>query len=169
MSVAVSPIRFTAHSDSRSTMGMDLVADMTEVHVSEFLRIFDKDFYLSEPAVRDAIRRTSCFNLIHLSTSFKVDVFVSRRRSFDVDAMNRANMARLGDNLVLDIRVATPEDSIISKLEWYLKTNETSERQWDDVSRLVKPLGDAADMEYLIASAKSVGVQDLLERLVSTL
>jgi len=33
----------------------------------------------------------------------------------------------------------------------------------------VKLLGDAADEEYLRASAESVGVQDLLERLLSTL
>ena len=65
--------------------------------------------------------------------------------------------------------VESSEDAIISKLEWYRKTNETSERQWDDVTRLMKLLGDAADTQYLRASAESVGVQDLLERLLSTL
>ncbi|MCY2965877.1 MAG: hypothetical protein NT069_19985 [Planctomycetota bacterium] len=56
---------------------------------------------------------------------------------------------------------------ITSKLEWYRKTNETSERQWDDVTRLLKLLGDAADIEYLKGAAESVGVHDLLERLLS--
>jgi hypothetical protein len=32
------------HGASRSTMDVDLVADMTDSHVSEFLRRFDKDF-----------------------------------------------------------------------------------------------------------------------------
>lgn len=154
------------HGAARSTMDVDLVADMTDSAVSEFLKCFDQDFYLSEAAIRDAIRRKSCFNLIHLSTSFKVDVFVSRQRPFDVAAMNRATLEHLGDSHLLKIHVATPEDSIISKLEWYRKTSETSERQWDDVTRLLKLLGDAADMEYLRTSAESVGVQDLLERLV---
>jgi hypothetical protein len=154
------------HGASRSTMDVDLVADMTDAHVSEFLKCFGQDFYLSEAAIRDAIRRKSCFNLIHLPTSFKVDVFVSRQRPFDVTAMNRAKMEHLGDSHVLEIQIATPEDAIISKLEWYRKTNETSERQWDDVTRLLKLLGDAADMKYLTASAESVGVQDLLERLL---
>ena len=154
------------HGASRSTMDVDLVADMTDAHVSEFLKCFGQDFYLSEAAVRDAIRRKSCFNMIHLPTSFKVDVFVSRRRPFDVTAMNRAKMEHLGDSHVIEIQIATPEDAIISKLEWYRKTSETSERQWDDVTRLLKLLGDAADREYLTASAESVGVQDLLERLL---
>lgn len=157
------------HGASRSTMDVDLVAEMTDSHVSEFLKCLDRDFYLSEAAVRDAIRRKSCFNLIHLPTSFKVDVFVSRQRPFDVTAMNRATMEHLGDSHVLEIHIATAEDAIISKLEWYRKTNERSERQWDDVTRLLKLLGDAADMEYLSASAESVGVLDLLERLLSTL
>lgn len=154
------------HGASRSTMDVDLVADMTDADVSEFLKCFGQDFYLSEPAIRDAIRRKSCFNLIHLPTSFKVDVFVSRQRPFDVTAMNRAKMEHLGYSHVLEIQIATPEDVIISKLEWYRKTNETSERQWDDVTRLLMLLGDAADREYLTASAESVGVQDLLERVL---
>lgn len=155
------------HGASRSTMDVDIVADMTDSAVSEFLKCFDKDFYVSEAAIRDAIRRKSCFNLIHLPTSFKVDVFVSRQRPFDASAMNRATVEYLGDSHSLEIHVATAEDAIISKLEWYRKTNETSERQWDDVTRLLKLLGETADVEYLKESAGSVGVEDLLERLLS--
>lgn len=154
------------HGASRSTMDVDLVADMAEAHVNEFLKGFDQDYYVSDAAVRQAIQRKSCFNLIHLSTSFKVDVFISRQRPFDVTAMDRATMERLGESQILQIHVATPEDTIISKLEWYRKTNETSERQWDDVTRLLKLLDHAADREYLRASAESVGVQDLLEQLL---
>jgi hypothetical protein len=83
--------------------------------------------------------------------------------------MNRAKMEHLGDSHVIEIQIATPEDVIISKLEWYRKTNETSERQWDDVTRLMKLLGDAADVDYLRTSAESVGVKDLLDRLLSAL
>jgi predicted GTPase len=146
---------------------VDIVADMTDSAVSEFLKCFDRDFYVSEAAIREAVRRKSCFHLIHLPTSFKVDVFVSRQRPFDISAMNRATVEHLGDSHSLAIHVATAEDAIISKLEWYRKTNETSERQWDDVIRLLKLLGEAADVQYLKKSAVSVSVEDLLERLMS--
>lgn len=105
------------HGASRSTMDVDVVAEMTDSAVSGFLQCFGADFYVSEAAIRDAIRRKSCFNLIHLPTSFKVDVFVSRQRPFDVTAMNRATVERLGDSQMLEIRMATAEDAIISKLE----------------------------------------------------
>ncbi len=35
-----------------------------------------------------------------------------------------------------------------------------------DITRLLRRLGDVADMEYMRASTESVGVQDLLERLL---
>ena len=120
-----------------------------------------------EPAIRDAVRRKSCFNLIHMPTSFKVDVFVSWGRPFDVESMRRASLHQLGDDRTMEVPIATAEDTIISKLEWYRLSNETSERQLDDVSRLIRLLGDAADRDYLNRAAESVGVADLLGTLLT--
>ena len=153
------------HGAARSTMDVDLVCELSPEHVPAFVSLFDADYYVSESAVRDAVRRKSCFNLIHLPTSFKVDIFISRQRSFDASSMARAQVGRLGHQMTIDVPIATAEDTIISKLEWFRKTDETSERQWDDVSRLVLLLGDAADFNYLHAAAESVGVSDLLDRL----
>jgi hypothetical protein len=111
--------------------------------------------------------RRSCFNLIHFETSFKVDIFISRGRPFDQICMDRAVASKLGgDTGVIIVPMATVEDSIISKLEWYRLTDETSERQWDDVSRLVRLTGTALDTDHLAASAQMVGVSDLLLRLL---
>ena len=153
------------HGATRSTMDVDLVSELCDELVDDFLILIDDRFYVSETAVRDAVRRNSCFNLIHLPTSFKVDVFISRRRPFDVESMDRAIEANLGENRQIKVAMATAEDSIISKLEWYRLTDETSERQWDDVSRLVKLLGERADYQYLERAADTIGVSDLLTRL----
>ena len=155
------------HGAARSTMDVDIVCDMTTDQIPQFVSRFNADFYVSESAIRDAVRRKSCFNLIHLPTSFKVDVFVSRGRPFDQESMSRATHEQLGDSSrSVEVPIATAEDSIISKLEWYRKTNETSERQWDDVSRLIALLGDSADTAYLNSAAESVGVSDLLKQLL---
>ena len=156
------------HGATRSTMDVDLVCELKPEKIEPFINQFDDSFYLSEAAIRDAVRRRSCFNLIHLPSSFKVDIFVSRERPFDREAMQRAISACLGGSRKVDVRIATAEDSIISKLEWYRMTNETSERQWDDVSRLIQLLGDAADIPYLQRAAESVGISDLLARLLGT-
>ena len=154
------------HGATRTTMDVDVVCELTEEQIPSFVELFDHSFYISEPTVRDAVRRKSCFNLIHMPTSFKVDVFVSRGRPFDTESIQRATAERLGESRTVDVPIASAEDVIISKLEWYRLTDETSERQWDDVSRLVRLLGDAADIDYLNRAARSVGVADLLARLL---
>ncbi len=154
------------HGATRSTMDVDLVCEMLEAQIPEFLARIDDRFYVSELAVRQAVKSKSCFNLIHLPTSFKVDIFVSRKRHFDIDCMRRASVATLGDSKTVEVPIATAEDIIICKLEWYRLTNETSERQWDDVSRLLRLLGDTADKQHMKRAADSVGVSDLLVRLI---
>ncbi len=155
------------HGATRATMDVDLVCELTEDDIPQLIEMIGADFYVSEMAVREAVRRKACFNLIHLATSFKVDVFVSRGRPFDLESMERAQMQRLGEKRFVELPIATAEDSIISKLEWYRLSNETSERQWNDVSRLRDLLGEDADRDYLDRSARSVGVKDLLERLMT--
>lgn len=154
------------HGATRTTMDVDVVCEMQDDHVAPFLKQLGEALYVSEVAVYDAVRRKACFNVIDLSTSFKVDVFVSRGRPFDKEAMRRARAEVLGDERTIDVPIATAEDSIVSKLEWYRLTDETSQRQWDDVSRLIELLGDAADVAYLARSAESVGVGDLMRRLL---
>lgn len=155
------------HGATRSTMDVDVVCDLTESQAGPFVSRFNTDFYVSQTAVEHAVRNKSCFNLIHLPTAFKVDVFVSRGRSFDKDSMRRATKETIGTTRTLEVPIATAEDSIISKLEWYRLTEETSERQWNDVTRLARLLGDHLDITYLRQAANTVGVRDLLDRLLN--
>ncbi len=157
------------HGAVRSTMDIDIVSDLRLEHVEAFLSGFSKDFYVSEIAVRQAIVRRTCFNLISYGTSLKVDVFISRGRPFDLACMDRAEKGCMGGaNGSIEVPIATVEDTIISKLEWYRLTDETSERQWEDVSRLNRLAGRTLDLGYLQHSAQLVGVSDLLNRLLSS-
>lgn len=155
------------HGAIRSTMDVDLVCDLHASQVSSFVTSFGDDFYVSRSAVEDAVRRRCCFNLIHLPTAYKVDVFVSRGRPFDMQAMDRATVEVLGAGGRMAAPIATAEDSIVSKLEWFRLTNETSERQWEDVTKIVAVLGDSLDVGHMRRMAASIGVGDLLEKLLS--
>jgi hypothetical protein len=103
----------------------------------------------------------------HGATRSTMDVIVSRGRPFDKDSMRRATQERIGTTRTLEVPIATAEDSIVSKLEWYRLTEETSERQWNDVTRLVRLLGDHLDITYLRHASDTVGVRNLLDRLLS--
>jgi hypothetical protein len=156
----------TIHGAIRSTMDVDLVCDLRVEQVDSFLAACGDDYYRSVPAIRQAVEKRSCFNLIHLPTAYKIDVFVSRGRPFDRLAMERAVAQPLAADARLTLPVATVEDSIVAKLEWFRLGDETSERQWGDVSRLLAIHRDALDLGHMREMAASVGVADLLERLL---
>jgi len=155
------------HGAIRSTMDVDLICDLPEGQVSAFCGAFSDDFYVSRSSVEDAVRRKSCFNLIHLPTAYKVDVFVSRGRPFDLEAMNRATVESLGERGGMSVPIATAEDSVVSKLEWFRLGDETSERQWEDVKKIVAVLGESLDIEHMRRMAASIGVGDLLDKLLA--
>ena len=62
------------------------------------------------------------------------------------------------------LRVASAEDVILRKLEWYPLGHEVSERQWHDVIGVLKVQGDRLDTGYLDAWAAIRGVSELLAR-----
>lgn len=61
-------------------------------------------------------------------------------------------------------KFASPEDTILSKLEWYRMGGEVSERQWRDILGVLKTRADELDLDYLRHWAGDLGVNDLLER-----
>ena len=154
------------HGAARSTLDVDLVADLRSEHIESFVsRINNEDYYVSQAAIEDAVNRATCFNVIHVPTSFKVDIFILKNREFDKSSMNRAALGKVDLQSEFEVPIASPEDTILSKLEWYRLGNEVSERQWDDVARVVKILGRTLDREYLKRNAAELGVADLLQKL----
>jgi hypothetical protein len=74
----------------------------------------------------------------------------------------------IGDAGSLSAPVATAEDIILLKLEWYRLGNESSECQWNDLMLVAKLQGNRLDHEYLSRWANELGVDDLLARLRSS-
>jgi len=61
---------------------------------------------------------------------------------------------------------ASPEDTVIAKLEWYRAGAEVSDRQWNDISGVIKMQGANLNLEYMQERAKELGVSDLLDRVL---
>ncbi len=116
---------------------------------------------MPEHLVGDAIALRRSFNVIHLETMVKVDVFVSRDRPFDRRTLDRARPTPLEDGRA--IPVSSAEDTVLAKLEWFRRGGEVSERQWTDVIGLLTA-GGQLDEAYLRHGAHELGVADLLQR-----
>jgi hypothetical protein len=156
----------SVHGVVRTTMDVDLVADLDLEHVEPLVQMLRQAFYMDVGTIREAVRHRRSFNLIHLETMFKVDVFVRKQRPYDQAQLER----RLLQTLTIDPEqvayVASAEDTVLTKLEWYRMGGEISDRQWNDVLNIIKVQGEQLDRDYLRHWAPQLGVADLLERVL---
>ena len=152
------------HGVVRATMDVDLVADMRLEQVEPFVQRLGEDFYADAAMIRDAIRRRSSFNLLHLQTMFKVDIFIRRQRAYDRSQFERRISQTLSLEPEMTAYIASPEDTILAKLEWYRQGGEISDRQWRDVRNVIDVQADRLDWAYLRQWAAQLNLSDLLER-----
>lgn len=155
----------STHGIPRSSLDVDIVADLASQHVSPLVDALKSIYYIDARMIHDAIARRSCFNLIHLATSFKVDVFAVKDRRYGRVALDRIRKKCVNaENPTTEFFLASPEDIVLAKLEWYRLGDEVSERQWNDVMGVLKVQADALDRLYLEKWAAELGVADLLEK-----
>ena len=142
----------------RSTQDIDIVVQMDLSRLRSLLRALPEDqYYVSEPAAMDALRRQGQFNIIDMETGWKVDLIVCKRRPFSQMEFGRR---RSEEVLGVALMVCSPEDSILSKLEWAKKSGG-SERQLRDVSGVWQMRRAELDQAYIEHWAHELGVLDL--------
>ncbi|MBI5302274.1 MAG: hypothetical protein HY868_09060 [Chloroflexi bacterium] len=154
------------YGEPRSTMDADLVADLRLEHAEPLARALSGAFYVDAEAIRDAVKHQRSFNAIHMETMFKVDVFAQKNRPYDKAQFARRVAQIVATEPERTAFIASAEDTILSKLEWYRLGGETSERQWRDVLGVVKMQGARLDLDYLRQWSTQLGVTDLLERVL---
>jgi hypothetical protein len=154
----------TLYGMVRTTQDSDIVAEMRLEHLQPFVAALQDEFHLDDEMIAESIQRNSSFNIIHRETMFKVDVFIPRPRPFLQSQLARAQRQTFAFETQVSAKFASPEDTILSKLEWYRMGGEVSERQWRDVLGVLKTRAGELDLAYLRKWAKELKVTDLLER-----
>lgn len=156
----------TLHGMVRTTQDSDIVAEMHLEHLQPFVRALQDDFYIDEEMIAESIQRNSSFNIIHRETMFKVDVFIPRPRPYLQAQLARAQRQTFSLDTEISAKFASPEDTILSKLEWYRMGGEVSDRQWRDILGVIKTRAGELDLDYMHNWAAELNVSDLLERVL---
>jgi hypothetical protein len=152
------------HGVMRSTLDVDIVTDMRLEHIPALIAALSKEFYADDEMMRGAIEHRSSFNLIHYETAFKVDIFIRKPRAFDQMQLERSRATVIATDPEESVYVASPEDTILAKLEWYRMGGEMSDHQWRDILGVLKTRAGELDLAYLKKWAIELKVTDLLER-----
>jgi hypothetical protein len=149
------------HGIPRSSQDLDLVIDPQPESLRRFLADLPAaDYYVDADAALDALHRRGQFNVIDMATAWKADLIVRKARPFSVEEMRR----RIdGDLLGARVSVASPEDTLISKLEW-AKLGGGSQLQLRDVSGILQLRGKELDFAYIERWVTELGLGDLLRQ-----
>lgn len=151
----------TFHGMPRSTQDVDVVVELSSQSLSKLLsELPDDAYYVSADAARDALRRQAQFNIIDLATGWKADLIVRKSRPFSAEEFQRRVRAEV---FGVGTWIASPEDTVLSKLEWS-KRGGGSERQLRDVVGIVELRGAELDRAYIKKWAAALRVEDLWER-----
>ena len=144
-----------AFGEPRFTNDIDIAAELKMNHVQDLCRSFPApEYYLSEPAARDAIRRKAQFNIIHPASGLKVDIFIPKDSEFARTESNRA--IRLTSEGEYSAWFGSPEDIILNKLIYFREGG--SEKHLRDIAGMMKLLQEKLDRAYIDSWSLKLGV-----------
>ncbi len=149
----------------RATMDIDLVAELRPIHVEAFVSALRNEFYADSEMIREALARGVSFNVIHLKSSYKFDIFPAASE-FERSQLARGGLVEAApfDAAPMRFAVASAEDTILAKLAWFQKGGCVSARQWNDVLGVVRIQEGRLDLAYLGEWAARMGLAELLDR-----
>ena len=69
----------SAYGIPRATMDVDMMSNLLPRHVRPLVELLEPLYYIDESMILDAIEQRSSFNLIHLETMVKIDIFITKK------------------------------------------------------------------------------------------
>lgn len=149
------------HGEPRATNDIDLVIAPTADQLAAFVQSLQGRYYVRPEAAAEALRRRTMFNIIDNQTGWKADFIIRKNRRYSVEEFSRRMSARILD---VSVSVVSPEDAILSKLEWARESN--SPQQLRDATGVAAVQWKTLDKDYLGKWARELKVEDLLENVL---
>lgn len=146
------------YGEPRLTNDVDVVAFLNEKDIRRLIEVFPPtDFYvppIETIATETARAQHGHFNIIHLDTNFKMDVYLSGRDDFNAWAFrHKRKVAYEGETLML----APPECVIVRKLEYFREGG--SDKHLRDIRSMLAVSGEQIDRAALAEWVRRQGVE----------
>ena len=140
------------------TNDIDIVAAFGYEHVGGLMAAFpEEEFYISENAIRDAVRHQTQFNIIHPASGMKIDIIIRKNTPFNESRFSRIRRIKAGENF--ETNFSAPEDIILMKMRYYREGG--SEKHLRDISGILKISGPEVDKDYIARWAEKLDLMDI--------
>jgi hypothetical protein len=156
----------SAYGAVRFTQDADITVQSFSSVAEQLYEILKSDFYISKEAMYQALQSRTSFNIIHLTTAFKIDIFIQKENEFQIQMLSHSRKLPLGES-AKKVSFVSPEDIILLKLDWFRQSGCDSQRQWSDVQGVLAAQKENLDFEYLKNWAKKLGLNELLQKAIS--
>lgn len=151
------------HGEPRATNDVDIVIGATPSQLHKFVQSLGREYYVSAAAAENALQHNSMFNVVDIQTGWKADIIIRKPRPFSEEEFcRRRSVEMMGQK----VWVLSPEDAIISKLEW--SKDRESQRQLQDAVGVAFVQWDRLDLAYLQRWAKQLHIEELLQKVLDT-
>jgi hypothetical protein len=158
------PYASSMQGEPRTSHDVDLVVALAENKAFNLFRAFpESEYYLSMEAIQEALREHRMFNLLEMATGHQIDFWILADKPFDISRFVRK---RVEESQGTWLKVSSPEDTILAKLDWSRQCG-ASEKQFNDALRVYELQGSLLDLAYLNEWANRLGVEDLSRELLS--
>jgi hypothetical protein len=156
----------SAYGAVRFTQDADITLEPFNQIGDKFFEAIKNDFYISKNAMYQALQSRTNFNIIHLATAFKIDIFIQKQDEFQMQMLSHGRKLPLGKS-AKKASFVSPEVIILLKLDWFRQSGCDSEKQWSDVHGVLAAQKDSLDFDYLKNWAKKLGLNELLQKAIS--
>lgn len=148
------------HGEPRATRDLDIVIDPDPAGITRLVGELEAaGLYVHSDAALAALDSRTQFNAIDGTTGWKVDFLLRKDRPFSREEFARRARANL---LGTPAWIASPEDTIVAKLEWAGVGG--SDRQLQDVAAMLEIGGEALDLAYVERWVAALGLDAALNR-----
>jgi hypothetical protein len=157
-------IASSAYGVARSTLDVDMVAILNSEQAHSLEELLKEEFYIDIDTIDKAVAHHSSFNLVHLETMLKIDVFIHKDQPYANQVFIRRKDREVSEDFPEKFCFPSPEDIILIKLDWYKSAGESLSQQWNDVLGVLKVQGSKLDLDYMKKWAEELHVSRLLRK-----
>jgi hypothetical protein len=126
----------------RMTRDIDMVVNLRQSDIENFLSIFKEGYYIHADSVREEVRRRGMFNVIDFKTNFKIDFILRKNTEFHINEFDRRELNKAYG---FDTWIVSIEDLVIAKIQWIQVLQ--SDTQINDIKNLLR--NPILDKEYV--------------------